>query len=418
LEREKPGRLSGRSRGGAMAQNRSAIVAGHICLDIIPSISGGTADEGKAMLLPGHLTAVGEATLSTGGPTSNTGLSLHKLGIPTKLMGKTGDDLFGSAILELLSATDESLAKGMIVDPGVETSYTVVINPPGIDRILFHCPGANDEFTSEDIDYDLVADAGLFHFGYPPLMKLMYSDGGEQLSGIYRRVKEQSVTTSLDMALPDPNSSSGRADWKKILGKTLPYVDIFLPSVEEILFMLRKDAYTSLNIASEGTLFLSKLQPELLSDLSREILEMGTRIVCLKLGDRGFYLRTADEAAMRSLGSAAPADPASWADKEIWAPCFRVDVVGTAGSGDATIAGFLSGFLRDLPPEKAAVAAVAVGACNVEKADTLSGVRSWEDTMQRIASGWEMHDMRLDSSGWVYDSRQRVWYCPRQALGP
>ncbi len=139
-----------------MATNHSVIVAGHICLDIIPDISGGTAEEGKAMLLPGRLTTVGAATLSTGGPTSNTGLSLHKLGIPTKLMGKTGDDLFGSAIAQLLAGTDESLAKGMIVDPRVETSYTVVINPPGIDRILFHCSGANDDFTSDDIDYDLV----------------------------------------------------------------------------------------------------------------------------------------------------------------------------------------------------------------------------------------------------------------------
>ena len=395
-----------------MAQNRSVIVAGHICLDIIPTISGGAPDEGKAMLLPGRLTAVGKATLSTGGPTSNTGLSLHKLGIPTKLMGKIGGDLFGGAILQLLARTDESLAKGMIVDPEVETSYTVVINPPGIDRILFHCPGANDDFNSDDIDYDLVSEAALFHFGYPPLMRLMYSDGGEQLSGIYRRVKEKSATTSLDMALPDPSSPAGKVDWKEILGKALPYVDIFLPSVEEILFMLRKDAYRSLNIANEGSLFLSKLQPDLLSDLSREILGMGAKIVCLKLGDRGFYLRTADETAMRSLGSAVPKDPGSWADREIWAPCFRVDVAGTAGSGDATIAGFLSGFLRDLSPEDAAVAAVAVGACNVERADTLSGVRSWEETMARIASGWEMYAMHLDAPGWAYDGRKRVWRCP------
>ena len=80
------------------------------------------------------------------------------------------------------------------------------------------------------------------------------------------------------------------------------------------------------------------------------------------------------------MDRARPTDIAAWADRELWAPCFQADVVGTAGSGDATIAGFLSALLRDMPPEDAVNAAVAVGACNVEAADTLSGVRPWNET--------------------------------------
>ena len=71
------------------------------------------------------------------------------------------------------------------------------------------------------------------------------------------------------------------------------------------------------------------------------------------------------------------------------APCFKVEVVGTVGSGDCTIAGFLSALLRDFAPAEAARMAVAVGACNVEAADTLSGVRTWEETIERIATGWK-----------------------------
>jgi sugar/nucleoside kinase (ribokinase family) len=63
-------------------------------------------------------------------------------------------------------------------------------------------------------------------------------------------------------------------------------------------------------------------------------------------------------------------------------------VVGTAGSGDATIAGFLAAFLRDMTPEEAVTMAVAVGACNVEAADTLSGIRPWDETLRRVAAGW------------------------------
>ena len=72
----------------------------------------------------------------------------------------------------------------MIVDPHANTSYTVVINPPGIDRIFLHCPGANDTFSADDVRYDLLADVTLFHFGYPPLMKQMHADGGTQVASM------------------------------------------------------------------------------------------------------------------------------------------------------------------------------------------------------------------------------------------
>lgn len=43
-------------------------------------------------------------------------------------------------------------------------------------------------------------------------MRLMFEDDGAQLVKAFRRVKELGVTTSLDMAFPDPSSVSGRAD--------------------------------------------------------------------------------------------------------------------------------------------------------------------------------------------------------------
>src|SRR3990172_9091313 len=57
--------------------------------------------------------------------------------------------------------------------------------------------------------YDLLAEARLFHFGYPPLMKRMYEARGHELREIFRRAKGTGVTTSLDMALPDPSSPAG-----------------------------------------------------------------------------------------------------------------------------------------------------------------------------------------------------------------
>lgn len=392
-----------------MSETHLAVVAGHICLDIIPALPASAQDNFETMFLPGRLVQVGSATFSTGGPVSNTGLALHKLGIACQLMGKVGDDLFGQAVKQLMAADDPHLAGGMVVDPTVSTSYTIIINPPGVDRIFLHCPGANDTFTVTDVRYDVVAAAHLFHFGYPPIMQSMFANGGTQLSEIFRRAKATGVTTSLDMALPDPSSPAGRADWRSILQLTLPYVDIFLPSIEEILYMVRRQTYDELCHKVGSPNFLPLLTPELLSDLSRELQAMGAKIVCLKLGDRGFYLRTPGVSVMETLGRGGPSEPAAWADQEIWAPCFKVDLVGAAGSGDATIAGFLAALLRDMSPAQAVTAAVAVGACNVEAPDTLSGIRPWDETMARIAGGWSRHNLVLESPGWRFDDTHQIW---------
>src|SRR5512137_1574167 len=100
-----------------MSVSHNTVVAGHLCLDIIPKWSSTAQDKFETVFLPGRLLQVGPATLSTGGPVSNTGLALHKLGIPTQLMGKVGDDLFGQAVTQLVSVYDPRLVAGMVVDP-------------------------------------------------------------------------------------------------------------------------------------------------------------------------------------------------------------------------------------------------------------------------------------------------------------
>jgi sugar/nucleoside kinase (ribokinase family) len=218
-----------------------AIVAGHICLDLtptIPSAPGAPARAVAEIFAPGKLTLARGMTLSTGGAVSNTGMALVVLGVSTKLMGKVGGDYLGQGVLGILAA--RGVRGGMTIVKSERSSYTVCLVPPGHDRIFLHDPGANDTFSARDINYDLVAQARLFHFGYPPLMKRMYENDGRELVKIFRRVKSLGVTTSLDMSFPDPASPAGKADWERILRDVLPYVDVYLPSVEETLLMLRR----------------------------------------------------------------------------------------------------------------------------------------------------------------------------------
>ena len=387
------------------------VVAGHICLDLIPSF-GETEADLRALMTPGKLFNVGPLTTATGGTVSNTGLALRRLGLPARLMGKVGDDLVGRAILDALRSRDPGAAEGMIVAEGRPSSYTIVINPRGVDRIFLHCPGANDTFGADDVDYDEVASAKLFHFGYPPLMRRMYADGGRELQTIFRRVGERGVVTSLDMAYPDPASEAGGAPWLAILERVLPHVDVFLPSFEETLFMLDRERFGRIEKERGGDL-ISGAEGALLDELAGRLIGLGCAVVGLKLGDQGLYLRTTGEAArVAPLAARLGLAAGSWVDRELLSPCFEVEVAGTTGSGDCTIAGFLAGMLHRLSPEEAMSSAVAVGACNVEQADATSGIPPWEAVQRRIGAGWGRRPLSIPLPGWHWEEASGIWRGP------
>ncbi len=353
-----------------------AIVAGHLCLDIIPDLSSFITGQFDTSFKPGRLTQCGPAVLTTGGAVSNTGIALHKLGIETRLIARTGDDILGSTLRQCLEQQGSGLASGLISRAESATSYSIVISPPDVDRRFLHNPGANDDFQANDVSDEALSQAKLFHFGYPPLMAGMYANAGNQLRELFQRAKSHGLTTSLDMAYPDPDSPAGRADWPTILRNVLPFVDVFTPSFDEISFMLWKKTDLALS------------EP-LLAEASNILLEMGVKMVLLKLGNRGLFLRTAARANFSDCGKAFSGDAGQWAEYQASLPCFKVNVVGTTGAGDVTVAGFLAGLLRNLPPREAMIGALAAGACCVEAADSLSGIRPWDEIWRRINSGWE-----------------------------
>ena len=170
-----------------MKKNR-IIAAGHICIDIAPIFAEGKGHDITKILMPGKLVEVDAADIHTGGSVANTGLAMKKLGADVSLMGKVGDDEFGRMILGILD--QYKAMDGMITDKESSTSYSVVLAIPGIDRIFLHNPGANNTFTKEDLNFDLIKEAGLFHFGYPTIMQKMYEDGGDELAAILKAVKE------------------------------------------------------------------------------------------------------------------------------------------------------------------------------------------------------------------------------------
>ena len=363
------------------------IAAGHICLDITPVFSTGNKYADICdLLVPGKLIHMNPADVHTGGSVANTGLALKLLGADVQLMGKVGSDAFGAMIGDILRGYG---AGGLIVDEGSSTSYSVVLAIPGVDRIFLHNPGANDTFTNDDIPEEALADAALFHFGYPPIMRRMYEHDGAELTAIFRRVKEHGIATSLDLAAVDPDTEAGRADWNRILGSVMPYVDFFVPSFEELCFMLDRARYDELN-ALGGDMIAHLDMERDVQPLAERCLQMGCRTVLIKCGTAGMYYRTAGKGAMSQVGSRLGLDTSLWADRSGVQPCYRAnEVLSGTGAGDTSIAAFLMAVMQGKAPGECAALAAAEGACAVTAYDALGGLRPLDELEARIASGWE-----------------------------
>jgi sugar/nucleoside kinase (ribokinase family) len=362
------------------------IVGGTLCLDLLPEM--GTVPL-ATLASPGKMAEVGALRISTGGAVSNTGLALHRLGVKVRLLATVGDDLLGQVIIAFLKDRDETLAELISVRAGQSSSYSVLLSPENTDRIILHNSGTNASFGADQVDLSLVKQAKIFHLGYPTLHVPLIKDDGRALTAMFRDIQASGVVTSMDMSLPDPSKPSGRADWPVIFGNVLPHTGFFLPSIEEITFMMRRSDYD----AWDGQV-LPHITRDYLNGLAGELIDMGAAVVGFKLGELGLYLRTAPAGGLDRLAG-LELDPARWADVELWAPIFEVEVAGTVGAGDSAYAGFLAAVLRGLDPGDAIRWACAVGACNVEAADSTSGVRNWEETAARLRAGWATSQRRL-----------------------
>lgn len=308
---------------------KTVIAAGHICLDITPVFPEMKVNSLDQILSPGKLLQMGKADVHTGGAVANTGLAMKKLGADVRLAGKIGKDAFGELILNILKKYDAQ--EGMTVSEGESTSYSVILAVPGIDRIFLHNPGANDSFCSDDIQDELLKDAVLFHFGYPPLMKSMYQNDGMELVKLLQKAKHAGAAVSLDMAAVDPGSEPGSADWKTILTRALPFVDFFMPSAEELCYMLDRERFYQWQERARG---------------GREIFER------------------------------------SYIPERI--------LSGT-GAGDTSIAAFLTAVLKGFGPEECLHLAAAAGASCVAEYDALSGIGTLGELQEKINRGWEKY---------------------------
>lgn len=278
----------------------------------------------------GKLELVKSMELHTGGCASNTGISLAKLGIGVRVMGKVGEDGFGEFVLRRLQQENVD-TKGIIKDCNTYTSATMALVQADGERSFIHYLGANAQLGLEDIDFDLVKGAKIFHIGGAFLLPKL---DGQPMAEALKKAKVMGLTTSLDTAW----DSTGH--WLETIQPCLPYVDVFLPSLEEAKEIAQKNE---------------------LKEIAHFFLERGVGTVALKMGERGSFVMNQRESFL--------------------IPALEVDAVDATGAGDAFSAGFLAGILKKWSLEKTGKFANAVGACCVMAMGATPGIKSLEETL-------------------------------------
>ena len=101
-----------------------------------------------------------------GGAPCNVLAMLNKLGRKTAFIGKVGDDQFGKLLKDTITNTGIE-AKGLVMDQDIHTTLAFVHTFPDGDRefSFYRKPGADMMLKEEEVDYDLIRQSKVFHFG-------------------------------------------------------------------------------------------------------------------------------------------------------------------------------------------------------------------------------------------------------------
>lgn len=218
--------------------------------------------------------------------------NLASLNTSVAFIGKIGKDLFGDLVLTTLDANGVC-TKAIVRNEDLQTGATVVLNF-GEDRAMITHPGAMEELTFEDINWETVGQSRHLHLSSFFIQKGLRNDIGR----VFRRAKELGVSTSFDPQW-DPSEC-----WDLDLAGILPYVDIFMPNKMELLNLTRQ---TTLQKACDS------LQPF-------------ANTIVVKLGSEGSAIFTEGELTFQSA-------------------FLNSHVVDAIGAGDSFNAGFISKYI-------------------------------------------------------------------------
>lgn len=364
-----------------------AVIAGYTCVDMIPDFKKNESLTYISDLLkPGKLIEIDGLNIILGGVVPNTGFAMKKFGKKVFFNGLIGDDFIGKIAKEWLDRYN--ISDELVITKEAGTAFSIVIAPPGVDRIFLESPGCNQIFDSSYINFDIVSQSRIFHFGYPPLLRQFYLNGGSQLHDMFSQVQKMGVITSLDFSLPDPETESGKVNWPEIMKNILPVTDIFVPSVEEALQILFPLKYAEIQASLEDGDIIDHIPIDLIRILGKSIIDSGVKIVLIKMAHRGAYLLTGD---ISSISKKLDSDLSvkNWNYCELLCNAYHADNLKTknaTAAGDTAVAAFLSAIIDGEEPEYALKYAAMTGRNKLYCTNIYEDLTSWQEMTDEIKS--------------------------------
>lgn len=363
-----------------------AVIAGYTCVDMIPYfIKNEKIESFHNLFKPGKLIEIAGTDFILGGVVANTGLAMKKFGKKVFLNGLVGDDFWGRIAIEWFGKYN--ILEGLQVTTVACTGFSIVLAPPGVDRMFLESPGCNHFFDTSFINFKMISQSKLFHFGYPPLLKQFFSNGGSQLVDLFSKIQDMGVVTSLDFSLPDPETESGRANWPEIMKKVLPFTDIFVPSLVEALQIMLPAKFAEIQSICEGVDILDHIPTDLVRFLGKAIVDSGVKILLLKMGHRGVYLLTGDVSQINDKGYGLSEE--NWNFNELWCETFPADqsrIINATGAGDTAVAAFLSAILDGYTAESSLKYAAIAGRNSLYCNNIYEELPGWNEMTEEVGS--------------------------------
>lgn len=286
----------------------------------------------------GMLEQVNSITVHNGGNAMTASLNLRKLGVETAILGMIGKDMFGDLLMDRLTKANVDTS-GLTVSGETQTSASVLLIDGDGERSFFHCTGANARFSYSDINFAAIEDCDMV---FVTGSFLLDSFDGEGTRDFLKKCKDAGKTTFLDVCW------DAKGQWGKLLDMSMPYIDYFMPSIDEAKMIAAKND---------------------LEEIAEVFIAKGVKNVVIKLGPKGSYLRKKGEDRGKVFGA------------------FSIDrPVDTTGAGDSFCSGFLAAWARGETESVCMEIANATGACSVTQKGATAGVKTYEETLSFIAA--------------------------------
>ena len=281
----------------------------------------------------GNVEFIEEIRLTVAGTAGGTVVDTAKLGLKSLAVGAVGDDEKADWVLLTLNkhGIDTSAMQRI---SGVPTSATILNVRPNGDRPALHVRGASDHFDVAALMYDQVFNAPIIHLGGTGLLKKL--DGPASIT-ILKEAKKRGCIVTFDLIAAD-------AETAKIVMPLLPYIDYFMPSIEEGRDMSGQNS---------------------VEDCAKFYLDKGAQCCVFTLGGDGAYYAHTDGTRLKSAA-------------------YEIQVVDTTGCGDAFDAGFIAALHHKMDRETALRFAQASAGLVATGLGSDAGIISFEHTLKTM----------------------------------